>query len=129
MCPESSQDVLAQILAADVTTDEMRAMSARERRYVMYYLLDHERTSVDELGDVLAGWMAATERRVTTGVDRESLLIALYHTHLPKLADAGLVEFDADRGVVARTSLSDPVRDLIRTVHRAEHRSAALSEQ
>ena len=27
--------------------------------------------------------------------------VMLYHTHVPKLADAGLVEFDADRRIVS----------------------------
>lgn len=129
MCPESSHGALAQILATDVASDVMRALSARERRYVMYYLLDRGRVSTDELGDVLAGWTAATERGVATAADRESLLVSLYHSHLPALVDAGLVEFDETEDVVTRASLSGSVRDLVRAVYRAERRSAVPNER
>lgn len=33
--------------------------------------------------------------------ETEGLRVSLYHRHLPKLADTGLVEFDADRKRVA----------------------------
>lgn len=128
MCPRSVQDVLTAVVAGDVAADELRAMSARERRYALYYLRDRERASLDRLGDVVAGWLAAADGRVTTAAERESLLLALHHRHLPLLADAGLVAFDAADGVV-EPSLSEPVRDLLAATYRAERHDAAGREE
>jgi len=99
-------DVLSRVLAADVDEDILRALGTREQRYTLYHLLDHERVTLSELADVLAGWLATTESRVTTNADRSSLRIALYHNHLPQLASAGLVDFDATQSVVDRSPLS-----------------------
>lgn len=37
---------------------------------------------------------------MTQPTDRRELAIQLYHTHLPKLDDHGVVDFNADRGIV-----------------------------
>jgi len=42
---------------------------------------------------------------------RQKLCIQLYHVDLPKLADAGLVEFDIAAQTVARTSLTSDIID------------------
>ena len=128
MCPDRSDDVLGRILAADVDQKVMRALSTREQRYVAYHLLDHEQATLDELADVLAGRVAAVERRVTTRSDRESLRTALYHTHLPQMRDAGLIVFDPVDGVVDRSPLSGGERDLIAAAYLAEQNTPAETE-
>lgn len=73
------------------------AMTHPYRRYVLYYLRTHsEGVSVDTLTAVLAEELqgpSATAGRKTP----EQIEIALHHTHLPKLADAGLITFDQNR--------------------------------
>lgn len=118
---DDAPDVLARILAADVEEDVLRALGTREQRYTLYHLLDHERVTLSELADVLAGWMAAAESRVTTGTDRSALRIALYHNHLPQLANAGLVDFDATASVVDRSPLSAEEREIVEAAYLSEH--------
>lgn len=118
---DDTPDVLGRILAADVDEAVLRALGTREQRYTLYHLLDHERATLSELADVLAGWMATTECRVTTDVDRSSLRIALYHNHLPQLASAGLVDFDAADRTVDRAPLSAAERNLVEAAYLAEH--------
>lgn len=129
MSPSGAADVFAAVLAADVDEDVVRALAERERRYVVYYALDHERVSIDELGDVVAGWVAANEGRVMVPPDRESLVIDLYHNHIPRLADAGLVEFDETTQVVTAVSLPGAVRDLVQLTYMAEHRDCPRSDE
>ncbi|SFR92198.1 hypothetical protein SAMN05216559_1026 [Halomicrobium zhouii] len=114
-------DLLGRVLDADVDEDLLRALGTREQRYTLYYLLDHDRVTLSELADVLAGWLATTESRVTTGADRSSLRIALYHNHLPQLASAGLVDFDATELVVDRSSLSAEEREIVEAAYLSEH--------
>lgn len=64
----------------------------RRRRTLRLLASDGSTRSVRELADELAD--------AAPGVDR--LVTSLHHCHLPKLAAAGLVEFDADRGTVRR---------------------------
>ena len=121
MSTDGASTLLREILAAEFDEDVLRALSVREQRYALYHFLDHERATLDELADALAGWMAATENRVTTNVDRSSLRLALYHRSLPQLDDAGLLSFDPERKVVNRSPLSTAERDLIEAACIAEH--------
>lgn len=45
-----------------------------------------------------------------TGKERKAVHIALYQCHLPKLADAGLIEYNEDRGSL---SLNEWAADLV----------------
>lgn len=70
------------------------------RRYVLYYL-----TNDSELVDLetLAGAIADLDRgQAATGPNASAATIAtgLRHTHLPKLADAGVITYDADTGSI-----------------------------
>lgn len=129
MSTNDAPDVLRQILAAGVDEDVLRALSTREQRYALYHFLDHERATLDELADVLAGWIAAAEKRVTTGVDRSSLRICLYHNYLPQLDDLGLLAFDPEEKVVDRSPLSTAERELIEAACMAEHWTGKSSTQ
>lgn len=77
------------------------------RRYVLYFLREE---SPRELGD-LAEQIAARENDTTvealSSKQRKSVYTALYQTHLPKLADVGVVEYDRDRGVVWLADTAD----------------------
>lgn len=67
-------------------------LASRHRRYALHYL---HRFRPDATIQDVAAFVA--ERAAQTGdeaVDHERLLSELHHTHLPKLADAGLVEYD-----------------------------------
>lgn len=48
--------------------------------------------------------------------DRSMLLLTLHHTHLPKLVEAGLVEYDPARAVAEPTAEFDRVRPLMSTI-------------
>lgn len=120
MSSDGVQDLVWGILSADVDDEVLRALSRREQRYSLYHLLDNDRVGLEELADVLAGWLASTERRVTTRADRDSLKTGLYHEHLPQLDDVGLVSFDPEERVVDRSTLSGAERELIETTYLAE---------
>lgn len=109
--------LLEAILAADVDEDVLRALQVPQRRYVLYHLLDAGETPREELAEVVAGWMTAAHGEVSDRVEPDQLRTALYHTHLPVLADADLVEGD---GAVAPT-LTPDARDLVEAAYLTEH--------
>lgn len=85
--------------ASDERTGEaldalFEALADERRRYVLAYL-DAGEEDVATVPDLVDH--VADEASVD---DRERVSVALHHAHLPKLADAGLVEFDARDGFV-----------------------------
>lgn len=78
-----------------------RALSDPVRRHVLYYLQVHEDATVDELATAITGWRGARSIGGSTEPhDRDQMVASLYHTHLPKLADSGVVRYDREDGRV-----------------------------
>ncbi|WP_241154884.1 GAF domain-containing protein [Halorubrum sp. CSM-61] len=85
----------------------MDTLKSRTRRRILVTLIDAGETS-----------LSALERRFPHERDR----IALYHTHVPKLADAGYVEWDAETEVVSKGPKFSEAEPLVRLLkeYRAE---------
>lgn len=88
-----------------VSEDEIFTMlSNRRRRYVVHALSQDE--ADHDLGS-LAEQVAAWEHEVDVGElsykKRKRTYTALQQTHLPKMDDVGLIEFDKHRGEVSPT--------------------------
>lgn len=95
-------------------------LSDRRRRFVLYYLDGaNERATREALVDRIA----VREAVDGEGPIREHVLAELHHVHLPRLQDAGLVEYDQRAGDVVATEKFDRVRrflDLARTEEDAQ---------
>ncbi|USZ73326.1 DUF7344 domain-containing protein [Natronosalvus halobius] len=96
-----------------------RALSERPRRRVLYYLLERDECSVDELADVLAGWETTTETMVAPD-RRHQHELSLVHSHLPLLSEAGLVAYDSESGEVSLATVPEPAKALVRRAIEAE---------
>lgn len=87
-------------------------LSNARRRYAIEYLKRHEAGDEIELSD-LVDYITACENDVSIAeVDykqRKRVYSSLRQTHLPKLADCNLIEYDRDRGTIA---LSDAVSEV-----------------
>ena len=78
----------------------LRLVADRHRRRVIHHLR-HEAngtTTIDDLVDQLHS--RRPDSKNGPPQDRETLAMHLRHTHLPKLADHGVVEFDHRSGAV-----------------------------
>ena len=95
---ESHEDEAEQTdeLPLDVTFEVLKN---RRRRLVLEYLRDTEETVT--IGE-LAEHIAAIENDITVkqlnAQQRKRVYIGLYQCHLPKMDDAGVVDFDQNRG-------------------------------
>ena len=90
------------------TFDEvLELLSDRYCRHVLVYLCANERTTVEELADVLIGIDAMDTDGIATPDDRERGLGKLHHVTLPKLEQADYLDVD-DRTVV-RTDLPEAI--------------------
>lgn len=79
-------------------------LSNQRRRFVVHYLLDGDGESdLRDLSRSVAAWENGKRPDEITSQERRRAYNALQQAHLPKMDDAGLVEFDASRGTVAAT--------------------------
>jgi hypothetical protein len=77
-------------------------LSNPRRRYVLYYLRQEGGpVQLTRLAEHVAAWENETEVESLDDQQRKRVYVSLYQTHVPKLADAGVVEYDKDQGSVA----------------------------
>ena len=94
-------------------------LSNRRRRYALTHLkrrADH-RASLAELSRRVAAWEQGADPEELTYEDRKSAHTSLSQFHLPKMREAGLVEFDPEDGVVGLTDTGADVDVSLETVH------------
>lgn len=78
-----------------------RELSHPGRRYVLtYLLLRDEFVSLSEMVDYVTD---VSQRRDPSGAFREEVVAELVETHLPRLQDAGLVDYRVERQFIGPT--------------------------
>lgn len=94
--------------------DAYGVLSNQRRRAVTRYLLDHDgAVALGELAEAVSAWEHGVERSALTGDQRQRLYVPLHQTHLPKMEDARLVEYDRSRKVVRPGAALPAVRGLV----------------
>lgn len=90
----------------EVSEDELFDVLANQRRRFAVHLLKREEADKLAIGDMaeqIAAWENGIEAAEITGNERKRVYTALQQSHLPKMDDAGVVNFNKDRGVVEPT--------------------------
>jgi hypothetical protein len=82
-----------------------RVIADKQRRFVLCYLLEEQRSSVDVLADELARWMSDDNRPPLPPTRRDRIRTDLHHADLPHLEDESLVTYDRDSGSVSLVTL------------------------
>lgn len=70
-------------------SDQCELLASPRRQAVLRYLMDHPEDPVSV--DTLAGYVLAED----PNQDRQNVTFSLCHLHLPKLAEAGVINFDS----------------------------------
>lgn len=103
--------------APELASDEFyRALANTSRRRLLFALLNTESDTIDDLAELLYGWASTADEQP----EYEQIQSVLYHTHLPTLDAAGLVEFDHEAGTVEPADLPGEVEALIQQSIAAE---------
>lgn len=106
-----------------LSSDEVfEILSNHRRRMVLYYLRQNgEFLTVNELAEKIA----ATENEVPvdelTSQQRKRVYVSLYQTHLPKMAQTNVIDYDEDEGVVRLTDRSNSVDRYLTTSEPAPY--------
>jgi DNA-binding transcriptional ArsR family regulator len=90
---------------SELSKDTIFAMlSNQRRRHVLHYLKRNEGpATIRDLAEQLAAWENGVEIQELNYKQRKRVYTSLHQTHLPKLDDCGIVEYNRDRGVVTLT--------------------------
>ena len=96
----------------ELTRDEVFELFNNPRRRYVLYLLDEEPDgmSIGDLTDEVAAWEEESTVENLTQQQRKRVYVSLYQTHIVKMDELGVVEFDRDSGVVELTPKADRIR-------------------
>lgn len=96
-----------QSLSQDVVFD---ILSSPRRRYVLYLLRDAgEPVELTTLAEHVAAWENDVEVTEITEQERKRVYVSLYQTHIPRLDEADVVEYNKETGLV---SLAGEAREI-----------------
>jgi hypothetical protein len=95
--------------------DVFDILSSARRRYVLYLLRTEGPMELTDLAEHVAAWENDTNIDALTKQQRKRVYVSLYQTHVPKLADADLVEYDKDSGRVELASRAGDIDQYLTT--------------
>jgi len=94
----TAEDAAGRPIPIDVAFDIMKN---RRRRRVLAFVLDRGgRTTLSELAEHIAALENDKPESLLSSQERKRVYIGLYQCHLPRMDDAGVIEFDRYRGTV-----------------------------
>jgi hypothetical protein len=90
---------------SQLSTDTVfQTLGNRRRRYALHYLRLQDRpVPIRELSEQLSAWEVGKECDAVTPKERKRLYTALHQTHLPKMDQLEIVNYDRNRGIVSLT--------------------------
>jgi hypothetical protein len=80
----------------------------QRRRYVLHYLERFdEPVTLSDLATQVAAWEYRTPVEDVTEKQKKRVYTTLQQTHLPKMDEVGIVDYDSDAGTIERTPHTD----------------------
>ena len=99
--PSATQEVSEADLSRDMVFDVLKN---RRRRYALHFLKQQEGSvKLSDLAEQVAAWENDSTVNTISAAERKRVYTALYQSHLPKLDDAGIVNYNQNRGIVELT--------------------------
>lgn len=84
-------------------------LSERRRRYVLYYLRDHATVSVQVVAEQIVEWESEPATEGVPVNQRGRVALDLAHRHLPRLAEADLIEYDREAKEIESAEIPAPL--------------------
>ncbi|QLK26476.2 hypothetical protein HYG81_02325 [Natrinema zhouii] len=107
---------------SDLSLDDIyHLLQTKRRRDVLRYL--HEeggRVRLRDLAEQVAAWEQETAVENLSSDERQRVYISLYQSHLPKLDNHGIVNYDKDRGWVEPTPLVARLQPYLEPPYRTQ---------
>ncbi|WP_227374441.1 DUF7344 domain-containing protein [Haladaptatus halobius] len=110
---KKSQTERAAPLSRDMVFDVLKN---QRRRYALHYLKQAEETvQLSDLAEQVAAWENDTTVDAISAAERKRVYTALYQSHLPKLDDAGIVDYNQNRGIVELATAAEQLDPYLET--------------
>ncbi|WP_433625749.1 DUF7344 domain-containing protein [Halomicrococcus sp. NG-SE-24] len=94
-------------LSRDMVFDVLKN---QRRRYALHYLKQIDGTvQLSDLAEQVAAWENDTAVDTISAAERKRVYTALYQSHLPKLDDAGIVDYNQNRGIVELSTAAEQI--------------------
>ncbi|MCO8247104.1 MULTISPECIES: hypothetical protein [unclassified Haladaptatus] len=108
----SSMDTTSSV---ELSEDQIYHLLQNERRrYVLRYLHgSNGQESMRDIAEQVAAWENDSTVQAITSSERQRVYIPLYQSHLPKLDEEGIIEYDQSRGTVEKTDMADVLYDYL----------------
>ncbi|WP_135855375.1 DUF7344 domain-containing protein [Halorussus salinus] len=93
----------------ELTRDDIfHVLQCRRRRLVLKYLQEHDTpVKMTDITEKIAAVEHDTTVAALKSQERQRVYIALYQSHLPKLDEEGIIQYQQNRGIVERTERTD----------------------
>ena len=85
----------------------------QRRRHVLRYLRENESTTLSDLAEHVAALENDKDVRSLTSSERKRVYVGLYQCHLPRMNDAGVIDFDSDRGRIELRDTADQLDEYL----------------
>lgn len=89
------------------------ALAHERRRYLLYTLFEKEEWSLQELSRKVAAWENNCPIDDVPKTGSEHVYASLYHAHVPKLTDLGIVEFDPSEETIIKGPTAEQTLDVL----------------
>ena len=104
---DRAPDSEAELLSRDMVFDVLKN---QRRRYALHYLKSVDGTvQLSDLAEQVAAWENDTTVDAISAAERKRVYTALYQSHLPKLDDAGIVDYNQNRGIVELSTAAEQI--------------------
>lgn len=103
------------VVSSDISVAGLFDLLADERRrYALACLWEHDGAmTMSDLAEDVAALETEEPRTAIEAEMVQTVATSLYHSHVPKLAAAGVVEYDRDRDMVAASNSDESVERVI----------------
>lgn len=95
------------------TNDMFKALTHERRRYLLYTLFEDDVWSLEDLARKLAAWENDVPEDAIDQAEIDGVYASLYHAHVPKLVEFGILEFDRRDERISRGPGAKPTLDVL----------------
>ena len=86
----------------------LQALANKRRRLAVYCLSEHRVLALADLAEQVVEFEGKSVKQVSARHTTE-VYFSLYHTHVPKLVEAGLASYSQDQDLVSSTEQLEPL--------------------
>ncbi|WP_135855028.1 DUF7344 domain-containing protein [Halorussus salinus] len=87
--------------------DIFHLLRNRRRRYALHYLKREEALPIADIAEQVAAWENGVSIEAVSSTQRKHVYNSLQQTHLPKLADSGIIKYQPRNGMAKVTERAE----------------------